>query len=155
MKVEFVAPFLISAMDIIDRVTGLRAHKGDISVKPSPVMGNGVNVSIGVTGAVTGQVVYCMSLDCGKTLAGLMMDEKMQSLNEMAKSAINELANMITGNATIRLAANGFECIITSPTLFVGSDLTISTSMPILCIPINLSDGNSIMIYVALKESKG
>jgi chemotaxis protein CheX len=152
MKVEFVAPFLTSMISVINKVTGLDALKGNILVNPSPVAGDAVNISFGVTGAITGQVVYSMNLGCAESIASLMIGEKLTSFNDIAWSALNELANIVTGNAVNRLAANGFESVITPPTMFIGNDLTISTSMPILCIPVNLSDGGTIVIYVALKE---
>lgn len=152
MKVEFVAPFLTSTITVISQVVGLTARKGNVSVTPPPVMGDEVNVSVGVTGSVTGQVVYSMNLDCAKTLAGIMMGEKLRFFDELAKSAINELANMITGNAAIQLASNGYESVLTPPAMFVGKDLAITTPMPILTIPVNLSNGSAITIYVALED---
>lgn len=152
MKVEFAAPFLSSAITIINQTAGVIGYKKDLSIKPSPVTGGEVSIYIGVNGMVTGQVVYCMSIDCGIALASSMVDQKLSSLNELAKSALSELANMITGNASIGLAANGYQSAITPPMTFVGNDLSISTSMPILCIPIDLSIGYTMVINIALKE---
>ena len=62
-----------------------------------------------------------------------------------------ELGNIITGNAAIGLSENGFNCILTPPTLLTGKELIVTTFTPVLNIPFS-TDFGMVTVHVALRE---
>lgn len=153
MKVEFINPFVSAAFMVLEKF-GKQATKGNLRLTPSPIEGKEVNTVVGVTGDVLGQVIYSMSTETALNIASLMlMGMPVEDLDEISKSAVSELGNIITGNAATELGNNGFSCNVTPPTLFMGKDVKVSVKdVQILVIPI-LSDLGEITIYVALRES--
>lgn len=86
-----------------------------------------VNVIIGVTGDLKGQVNFGMDRATARAIAGaMMMEEDLSELNEMAISALSELANMISGNATILIAESGANSDITPPSITMGDGVLAS-----------------------------
>lgn len=155
MKVEFINPFVSAASMVLERLGNSKTEKGKLSLKSSPIQGNDVNTIIGVTGEVRGQVLYSMNLDTAmKVAASMMMGMPVTEFDELCKSAVNELGNMITGNAASELSENGFNCNITPPTLIVGKEVVVSIkNLQILVIPLH-TDFGEIDINVALSDDE-
>ncbi|MCH7745973.1 MAG: chemotaxis protein CheX [Chloroflexi bacterium] len=57
---------------------------------------------------IEGNVLYGFDIETAKAIAGTMMGEELDELDEIALSALGELANMISGNAATERAAAGF-----------------------------------------------
>jgi chemotaxis protein CheX len=80
------------------------------------------------------------------------MGEKFNSFDRLAQSGIAELGNVITGQASMRLATAGFESNISTPSLIIGRGATISTlEFPRLIVPLTTSMG-AMTIHLALRE---
>lgn len=155
MKVEFVNPFVSAAFMVLEKVGKTKVTKGTLSLASSPLAGMDVNTVIGVTGDILGQVIYSMSTDTAQKIASVMlMGLPISDFDEIAKSAISELGNIITGNAATELGNNGYCCNITPPSLFMGKEVKVSIKdLQILLIPVT-TDFGDIHIYVALKEAE-
>ena len=70
-----------------------------------------------VTGDAPGNVLYGFSIGTAKLLAGMMIGQKITYLDEVATSALGELANMISMHAVAALSEAGFECRFQPPLL--------------------------------------
>lgn len=57
----------------------------------------------------------------------MMMGMPVEELDELSKSAITELSNMILGNAATIFYNRSIKMEITPPALFVGDNMEIST----------------------------
>ena len=154
MKVEFINPFVSAAFLVLEKVGKTKVTKGKLSLASSPIEGNDVNTVIGVTGDILGQVIYGMSTETAQKLASIMlMGMPVDDFDEIGKSAISELGNIITGNAATELGNNGYCCNITPPTLFMGKEVKVSfKDLQILIIPVT-TDLGEIVINVALREA--
>jgi chemotaxis protein CheX len=153
MKVEFINPFISAAYLVLENIGNKKTDKGKLAVKSSPISGSEVNSLIGVTGDVKGQVLYSMSEQTAKNLASMMlMGMPVVEFDELCKSAISEVGNMITGNAASELSNDGINCNITPPSLVMGSNVMISfKDAQILVIPLT-TDFGAITIHVALTD---
>lgn len=155
MKAEFINPFIGAAYDIIKRVTEIEATKGELSLANSPVRGDEVNVVIGVTGDLKGQIIFCLSEATALVFASRMsMNLTTETFNELAKSAICEMANMILGRAVTSLSERGYFCTLTPPALLLGKNVVVSTQvLKFLVIPLETKYG-PITINAALQEKQ-
>lgn len=82
-----------------------------------------VNVIIGLTGDLKGRINFGMDRATARAIAGAMMFEEVAELDEMAISALSELGNMISGQATILLSQAGARSDITPPSLVMGASV--------------------------------
>jgi len=155
MKVEFVNPFVESAVSVIRDMCGSNIQKGQLSVKKSIISTLGVAPIIGVTGSITGRVIYDMSFATALKLSSVMNGEEISEFNDLCQSTISELSNIITGNTISLLTAAGYHVDITPPTLFMGEGMQISKAEIVtLVVPLEITDVGIIFINVALKENK-
>ena len=152
MKAEFVEPFLQSAFHVLSMVAGLEADRGALSLRKGKTFtAQQLNVVIGVNGDIEGVVVYGMTLATAQKIAGAMMGQPAAAFDEMAASAIGEMANMISGGAMTSLSAVGYDCKITPPSMVRGAGAEITTTTPSLVLPVRTQFGK-IEVSIALAE---
>jgi len=145
MNVQFLNPFSTE--------TGLEMQRGELKLDKEPYMTDDVTVVISLIGRVEGNVFYSMDQRTALELASQMLGEQLQKFDTLAQSGIAELGNVITGQASIKLSAAGYDFSISPPTLLLGKGATISTlDYPRLIVPI-YAPGSAIMIHLALRET--
>jgi len=151
MKAEFVNPFASAMVMVFQKEFGMNVMRDSLALQQGPLRGADVNTIIGVTGQLEGQVIYTFDERVALRIASALMGEAVEDLDELAKSAVAELGNIITGNAAIGLSENGYNCILTPPTLLTGKELIVTTFTPVLNIPFS-TDFGSVTVHVALRE---
>ena len=127
INAEYVNPFLEAASAVFKQLMNVDLRRGKLILKEVPQPSHDVAIIIGITGAVTGQVVFSMSLEMVKKIAQILapgISEK-DIANEW-KDIVGEVANMITGNAMNLFAYSGKRVEMTTPTVVEGERFTIT-----------------------------
>jgi chemotaxis protein CheX len=152
IKEELAKPFIDASNTMLGLEIGLDVNMGPITESTKQGTSQEVNILIGVTGDVTGTVIYAMSLSTAKAIAETMLMHEIESLDRNAQSAICELGNMISGMAVSNFDESISEVALTPPSLVVGKDIFISI-LKLGCTQAQLitSNGN-VDITIALKE---
>lgn len=128
MKAEYINPFIVAAQSVINTACNEQMTIGKLSVKSNPIMTSDVVTLIGITGKVEGQVIFSFSEEVARSIASkMMMGAEVPVLNDIAKSAICELTNMILGNTATAFYEQGTIVDITPPSLLIGKDISVST----------------------------
>lgn len=156
MNAEYINPFIEASQIVLKQCASIDATLGKISLKTSPYTGDTVIIIIGLTGKMRGQVYFTMSSQAAKEIAsGMMGGMPVTELNEISKSAISELTNMILGNAATILYNRGIGVEITPPSFLMGDNLMISSNkMKTMSIPLLFNGGNSkIEIDVSVADA--
>lgn len=153
MNVEYINPFIEASQQVFQMVTGIKPNLEKVYLKKSPYPSDSVAVIVGLTGKIRGQVIISLSVDASKSIASIMMGGMaVDTFNDMAKSAISELSNMIMGNTATLLSTRGIGIEITPPSLLMGEKIIISPSkMNTICVPLDLGDIGKVDIDVSLE----
>jgi chemotaxis protein CheX len=154
MNDQYIQPFIDAAQSVVSQVTGLNTTLGEIYTKEVPYNSDSVVILIGLTGQIYGSVIISLPKNLACKIASIMMmGMPVNELDEIAKSAISELCNMILGNTAANLYKNNITIDITPPTVFTGSNMQVTPSKAITtCIPILFEDGDTMNIDVSYKE---
>jgi len=104
-------------------------------VKPDmPVLGGQpvVSSSVGFTGTVNGIIYISMDENLAKHITcdflGMEMDEVEAEGHEMVNDALGELANMSVGDFKNKLCDQGFNCMLTLPSILRGNNVSIESN---------------------------
>lgn len=152
-RLEFVAPFVEAAARVIQQECGQTVTKGQVHRVRSPQTSNDVSALIAITGSLAGLVIYSMPGAVARAFASHMIGEPIEEFDSMAQSAVAELANMITGQASIGLERNGFPTNMSPPVLLMGSGSQLATfNLTRLVIPLVTSTGD-FLVDLAIKET--
>lgn len=152
MKVELVEPFVRAGFLVIETVLNNRPVRGTLSMRRTVATTQQITIELGVDGVVSGNVLYGMSMTTAQKIASVMMGQPLASMDDMAWSAVSELANIITGRATQLLNDNGYECNISTPSIIKGWNVEVTVAVPALVVPMVTLCG-SLEINAALYET--
>ena len=116
MKAEYINPFLESAQMVIEQVVQIRPSTGAVSVKDIKFVEQYIWIHIGVNGQMSGNIIFGLKEDVAlKMISAMMGGYVISELDDMGKSAISELSNMISGNASTIMSNQGMSVDITPP----------------------------------------
>lgn len=151
MDVRYANAFVEAFLSVVPQFGLTDVQKKGISVKGKLINSLGVMTIVGVVGDIKGNVVYSFDEEGAKKIASsMMMGMPVNELDDMSKSALTELANMLTANAATNLSKIDVTANISTPTLMCGKDLqaTMSTDK-VLCIAFSV-DGVTVETNIAL-----
>jgi chemotaxis protein CheX len=155
MKAKWINPFISNAIDVIEQLAHIRFDRSDLKVKEDTTPSNDISIIIGVTGFIQGQVVYSLKEHTAQRMAQEVKPNPNVVVNsEFIESSIAEIANIITGRATIELSGETEIIYITPPTVVIGKDYTINF-LKLKTISVSLSSRFGTMeINIAIKEGE-
>ena len=153
MDVKLINPFLNSVHNIMPQLGFQNIVREGMSVKPKAFKVSGVVLMLGIVGDIKGNVVYYMSLESAKKIAStMMMGMPVNELDDMAKSAISELSNMLTANASINFSTIGINVNISTPTMMYGEDFEVNLNQEqVISVKVNI-DGIPMEIDISLES---
>lgn len=154
MNVEYINPFIEASQSVWMMMTGTKPVLGKVYLKNVPYQSYEIAVIVGLTGKIRGQVIISMSTGTALKVASAMMGGvPLSELDDISKSAIAELGNMIMGNTATILANRGIGIEITPPSLLVGEKMLITPAhMKTMCVPLVLEGDDPIEINVSLED---
>ena len=143
---------IVNATSSVMESFGLSVDVGDAILKVSPFQADSIIVVIGLTGDLHGQAIISMKQETACHIASVMMGGAPAELNEVTRSAVGELANMIIGNSVTLLSQVGVMLDITPPSVLTGQYIHVTTVSRSICLPFRL-DGERVMEFsISAKE---
>ncbi len=155
MNVEYLNPIIKASTFVLGQTCMVETKVGKPYLTQTSYKDEIFIVMLGITGQLHGQVILAMDKSVACQLASkMMMGMPVDSLNDMAKSALGELMNMMMGNAMTYFSEMDILLDITPPTMFDSQNLTLNVGdSKMIGIPIEF-DGMKIELNVAIKENK-
>lgn len=153
MDLKYANPFIESFTAIMPQLGYNNIQSGDLSEKGQELINSGVNIIVGIVGEIKGNVVYSIDLENAKSIAStMMMGMPVDELDEMSKSALSELANMLTAGAATAFYDMGIKVDISTPTLLEANNILIKmSSNQVLSVRL-LADDTPIEINIAFEK---
>ena len=124
-KQELVNAFIDPAKQIWEKELGTSLKLRSADTVSIGSLSDDVTAVISIKGQVKGAVLYGFSRRTARAIVSTMLGQKVKDLDDVAGSAISELANMITLHATAQLANSGYSCEFKSPIIVDTPGTTI------------------------------
>lgn len=153
INADYINPFLIAATKVLKDMVMVDAKVGKPYAKEAVFGEKSLLIMLGVTGEMCGQVIISFENDIALDIASRMCMMQLESMNELAESAISELCNMILGNTATVFSTKGIAIDITPPTICKGTVTFKNTYAANISIPLVYDEGKSLEINVAIKEN--
>ncbi|KDR94487.1 chemotaxis protein CheX [Peptoclostridium litorale DSM 5388] len=150
---EYINSFIEAGNQVLSTMAQLQCTFKQPYAPATPIHAENVVVMIGITGQLKGNAMISMNEEVAKSVASkMMMGMPVEVLDDMAKSALSELGNMIMGTGATKLEGAGIKIDITPPSLMTGNNLSISSAaMDNMCIPVDTDCGH-IEITISVKK---
>jgi len=156
MDASYVNPFVQGAQRVFTTICQETPSLGKVSVKPKPYTAGGVSVTVAIFGAFEGEVVYNMEEETGCFIVSkMMMGMPVSSLqDDMSKSAVSELGNIISGNVATIFAGKEIAVDIKPPKLRFGAstgDFPLADKVQkIVSVPLHFQSGHVFQVDVLI-----
>lgn len=151
MKAEYINPFLESARIVIEQVIQIRPSTGQLGIKDVKFVENYVWIQIGMSGQMKGDIVFGLSEDVAlKIISAMMGGFTISEIDEIGSSAISELGNMISGNASTMLYNQGVKVDITPPRVLRSAQAAGFVAQKALTIPLLMEGIGELDIQVLI-----
>ena len=149
IRAEQINPFLISAKQVMQQVCMVDIKFGKIEKTDFKLDGNPMLVMLGITGELCGQACFVMDIEIAKKIASrMMMGMPVAEFDDMARSAISELGNMVMGNAATILSNNNVMIDITPPTIITGTTTIESPDSTMFKVPLLYEDYQVMLCFM-------
>jgi chemotaxis protein CheX len=141
--VTIAGPIVDAAARALRQTCGQKATKGRIYLIRSQRTNGEVSALIAVTGGRVGLVTYSMTRETARVIASAIIGKLCEEFDELAQSAIAELANIITGRAARRCNARASRTACRADALlFMGDGTSFTTfNLTRLVVPLVLDSG--------------
>ena len=125
LKRKYGMIFMESSIEVFQKVLDIQLTKRTISIKSSSSPLFSTAITIGFVGKfIRGQVVYSLDLFFCEEISKRMMPNVLPvKRKKLLNSCIGELANIISGRATIELAGAEDIVDITPPSIIQGKNM--------------------------------
>jgi chemotaxis protein CheX len=151
MKAEYINPFLEAARIVIEQMINVRPTTGQLGVKDVKFVEKYIWIQIGITGQMQGDIVFGLHEEVALKLVSAMMGGYvLTEMDEMGQSAISELGNMISGNASTMLYNQGVIIDITPPKVVHSANAAGFVPKKALTIPLIIDGIGELDIQVIM-----
>jgi chemotaxis protein CheX len=151
MKAEYINPFLESARLVMEQMMQVRPTIGQLAIKDVAFRDGHIWIQIGLKGQVNGDVIYGFNEQVALRIVSVMMGGfTLTEIDEIGRSAISELGNMISGNASTIFSSQGLMVEITPPKLLNGGAPSLTVARKALTVPLILGDLGQMELQVLI-----
>ncbi|MCR8630990.1 MULTISPECIES: chemotaxis protein CheX [Paenibacillus] len=149
MQASYINPFLSASILVIETFVQTKPSIGQLTVKKLELMEKHIWLKVGIVGHFKGDVVFGFPEQVAlKIVSAMMGGYAVTELDEMCQSAISELGNMISGNASTMLYNDGIHVDITPPNIL--GDHHISTECKVMAVPLSITDVGDFHIHMLM-----
>lgn len=151
MKAEYINPFLESASVVIEQVVNVRPTTGKLEIVDVKFVEDYIWIKIGMTGQMSGDIVFGLHESVALRLVSAMMGGfSVTEIDDLSRSAISELGNMISGNASTLLYNQGVKVDITPPEVIHSAESAGFAPKRALTIPLIMGEIGELDIQVLI-----
>lgn len=154
MKAEYLNVILNSVVSITKQWMKKDFVLAQKSLKQTPFTTKPLTIIIGISGDLSGNVFISLDNETAKKLASSMAGGFVfEEVDELCKSAIGEMGNIILGNICTAFAEKGKKIDITPPVIIEGENMKLSTKYsPLLSLNLKTANNEEIILDISLKD---
>lgn len=153
IDIKYINPFLKSTIVILEMIGKPGGTVGKPSLGDPVFEGQTYLIQVGVTGGMRGQVIVALDEASAKMIAStMMMGMPVETLDEMACSALGELGNMIMGNAATLFSNEGIVFDITPPLSMFGKSMKLQADVTAIKVPIMFDGKPVVTLFICVAK---
>ncbi|MCR5625329.1 MAG: chemotaxis protein CheX [Lachnospiraceae bacterium] len=139
MELEIVTPFLLSLSKVIQQMCRKNIEYKTTIHKQMDYSSDDVIIVLGIMGDIEGSVILAFNKSIAIKIISMMVNFEVDEIDELGRSALCELGNMIAGNASIVFSMKDIYVNVTIPEFLNGDQIEDSDDVDILRIPVSVS----------------
>ena len=154
VNVEFVNPFLVSAVNVIKTMANTEVKPGKPFVKSDRISKGDVTGIVGLRGVqAKGSMAITFTGPAILHIYSQMLGENAEEISDAVVDCVGEITNMICGGAKTILSEKGYKFELAIPSMIAGKNHMVfhKTNGKIICIPFDTIAG-SFFLEICFEE---
>jgi chemotaxis protein CheX len=115
MKMELIQPFINAADAVLAESLHCETRVGDVNMEEEVYRRKGVAALVDISGDIEGRIIFDMDRSTAMQVAEYLAGGAIEASDAIVGETVNELANMVIGNAVTSLNDQGFRFKIAPP----------------------------------------
>lgn len=153
MRYEYIEPFVLSTMKVLDTVIQSDISMGRVSLVRGNEIDGDLAILIRLGGYSDGCIILNMETETAMKICNVMLDGSFETLMPVGMDSIAELANMIAGNAISVINDLGYDFRVDPPLIVTKDDIKKKTpDMEVFQIPL-FTEFGEIVMNIALRTN--
>ncbi|MDQ2084918.1 chemotaxis protein CheX [Herbivorax sp. ANBcel31] len=156
MKEEYIDIISEAGKSLLESITGFDIQVKKAYKRDNPYYSDNVAIMITLLGSIRGHAVLTLNGEFACKIASAMMcGLEVNELDDMGKSALAELGNMVMGNCGTQLSQKGLFIDIGPPSVLIGEKMEISfDKMAIITIPFIFNENEKEKVELNISYSE-
>lgn len=157
MNAEIVNKFITAVSTVLSEYFHITVQPGGApGIAQSGMQMDSVMVMVSIIGDLEGQFMFGYSDETALSVARAMMgNPEYPEFDDMCRSALAELGNIVGGMSATQLTGMGFHTDLAPPSVITGHDMHVQMSAnPMLMVPVRSSAGEFRFFIAARKADK-
>ena len=152
MDAKYINSFLSAFIGVVPKVGFKNIVRGKVFTNEKFVDSLGVIIQVGMSSQKDGNIIFNMTEQTVKTISSVMLKrEKVDTIDDMMKSAVCELVNMIVSHASTSLNQIGFLVKINPPSFLQGNGKVVVCNSTYIAVEM-VVDNCPIEISIGLND---
>lgn len=154
MRYEYIEPFVLSTMRVLDSVLQSDIARGDVSLVNSREISGDISIVIYMKGNSEGNIILNMDTETALKICNYMTGEEFELVTHQGLDPVAELANMIAGNSTSSLNDLGADFNVSPPLVVMRDDDLLKKGPAVEAFQVPLfTEYGEITLNIAMRTS--
>jgi chemotaxis protein CheX len=154
MEHKYALIFINAWSDVLSSFSSKQILTANVITSKEKMLPSDISVIIGIVGDLDGQVFLSMDGETSEILASEMLGGmNVCGMDDVVKSAVGELCNMIMGNACLGISENNMNVDITPPTVISYEEAADMARNPSFNISLMVQDMGIVDFDVSIKSA--
>lgn len=157
MKVDanLINPFIKATTTAMEMMAMCKPERKGIELKKDNVLVGDISGIMGLSGDVSGAIVVSFVKETACKVVGNMLGTTYTEINDEVKDGIQEIVNLIAGQAKTMLADTEYHFQISIPTCIIGKNHQVNHKKGVPCIMATFElEGTPFTVEVSIAPKK-
>lgn len=155
VDVSLINPFITATVTAMETMAFAKPKRNKVYLKTDNVLVGDISGIMGLSGDVSGSIIVSFLKETACKLVGNMVGAQYDTINDEVKDGVQEVVNLIAGQAKNLLADTNYYFAVSIPTCIVGSNHQVNHKKGVPCIVAEFElDGSPFTVEVSISPKE-
>jgi chemotaxis protein CheX len=134
VDVNLINPFIAATVNAMETMAMVKPVRKKVYLKTDNILIGDISGIMGLSGDVSGSIIVSFGKGSACKLVGNMLGTSYDEINDDVKDGIQEIVNLIAGQAKTMLVDTEYHFQVSIPTCIIGKDHQVNHKKGVPCI---------------------
>ncbi len=151
VDVNLINPFISATNTALEMMAMIKPERKKVYLKTNNVLVGDISGVMGLSGEVSGSIIVSFTKPSACLIVGNMLGATYDEINDDVKDGIQEIVNLIAGQAKMMLKDTDFHFQVSIPTCIIGKGHQVNHKKGVPCVVAEFEvEGNPFTVEVSI-----